>query len=316
MSAYHDLNPRTNQGFRSIDYTALCSPLRRRNPFLLRIAMAFLSKVRNMLTRSATKQIVGDLSTSNPPMFQAVRWISSKVFVGGLSYGIDDDGLKQAFSQYGQVIDAKVVFDRETNRSRGFGFVTFTSSEEASSAILALDGQDLDGRRVRVSYATEKARPSFGGGGGGYGPGGGGYGNVGGGYGASGDYSSIGGGGYSSGDISGGYNSTGVDYGDDKYGSSTSYFGKVGYGASKGGYGDGAYGGGRANSGDADARGSGTAYAGGNDGGSFNGGVPGSYGAGRVENTVTNIGDFGVSNSRNNDDNFSASSSNYGSFSR
>ncbi|GAB2251747.1 hypothetical protein Droror1_Dr00004594 [Drosera rotundifolia] len=280
--------------------------------------MAFLSKVGNMIARSATKKIGGDLSTSTPSI-QAVRWISSKVFVGGLSYGTDDGGLKQSFSQYGQVIDAKVVFDRETNRSRGFGFVTFTSSEEASSAIQALDGQDLDGRRVRVSYATEKARPSFSGGGGyGGGGGGGGYGDAVGGYGASGNYSSIGGGGYSSGDVSGGYNSTGsVDYGGNKYGSSTGYFGEVGYGASKGGYGDGAYGGdGRAKFQDVDGRGNGTAYAGGNDGGSFSGGVLGSNGGDGVENTVTNIEDFGVGSGRNNDDNFSPSSSNYGSFSR
>ncbi|CAB4269010.1 unnamed protein product [Prunus armeniaca] len=64
------------------------------------------------------------------------------------------------------VIDARIISDRETGRSRGFGFITFTSSEEASSAIQALDGHELHGRRVRVNYATDRPRPNFGDGGG------------------------------------------------------------------------------------------------------------------------------------------------------
>ncbi|KIK91376.1 hypothetical protein PAXRUDRAFT_62666, partial [Paxillus rubicundulus Ve08.2h10] len=78
-----------------------------------------------------------------------------------LSWNTTDDTLSQAFSQYGQVTDSIVMKDRETGRSRGFGFVTFNSQEEAQAAIDALHEQDLDGRRVRVNLAN--ARPSGGG---------------------------------------------------------------------------------------------------------------------------------------------------------
>ncbi|XP_028548269.1 glycine-rich RNA-binding protein 3, mitochondrial-like, partial [Dendrobium catenatum] len=115
--------------------------------------------------------------SSKPSIYQAVRCMSSsKVFVGGLSYGTDDQTLREAFSGYGEVIEARVILDRETGRSRGFGFITFTSGEEASAAITAMDGKKLHGRLVRVNYAND--RPS-GFGGGGYG-GGGSYGGGGG----------------------------------------------------------------------------------------------------------------------------------------
>ena len=91
---------------------------------------------------------------------------SAQLFIRGLSYSIDETSLREAFHKYGEVIEARVVVDRETSRSRGFGFVTFTFSEEASSAIQALDGQDLHGRRVRVNFATDRTRfDDYGGGG-------------------------------------------------------------------------------------------------------------------------------------------------------
>ncbi|KAG8652386.1 hypothetical protein MANES_06G084600v8 [Manihot esculenta] len=166
--------------------------------------MAFLSKVGNVLRQAGSKQINGELSASRPSLYQAIRCMSSsKLFIGGISYATDDTSLREAFSKYGEVIEARVILDRETGRSRGFGFVTYTSSEEASSAIQALDGQDLHGRRVKVNYANDRARGSFGGGG--YGAGGGGYGAGGGSYGA-------GGGGYGTG--SRGYNNNyGGSYG-------------------------------------------------------------------------------------------------------
>ncbi|XP_015572046.1 glycine-rich RNA-binding protein 2, mitochondrial [Ricinus communis] len=181
--------------------------------------MAFLSKVGNLLRQTATKQISNELSASRPSMFQAIRFMSSsKVFVGGISYQTDDTSLREAFGKYGEVIEARVIIDRETGRSRGFAFVTYTSSEEASSAIQALDGQDLHGRRVRVNYANDRPRTSFGGGGyggGGYGAGGGGYGAGGGGYGAGGGgYSSGGGYGAGGGAYGGNYGGTGGNYGD------------------------------------------------------------------------------------------------------
>ncbi|KAG2749060.1 hypothetical protein P692DRAFT_20805446 [Suillus brevipes Sb2] len=126
--------------------------------------------------------------------------MAAKVYVGNLSWNTTDDSLRQAFGEFGQVTDAIVMKDRETGRSRGFGFVTFNGSEDAEAAIQGMNEQELDGRRLRVNLAN--ARPSGGGGGGGYGGGGGGYGSGGGGYGGGG-YSSGGGGGYQGG--GGGY---------------------------------------------------------------------------------------------------------------
>ncbi|KAF8135646.1 hypothetical protein EV363DRAFT_1429362 [Boletus edulis] len=100
--------------------------------------------------------------------------MSAKLYVGNLSWNTTDDSLKQAFEQFGQVVDCIVMKDRETGRSRGFGFVTFNSGEEANGAINNMNEQDLDGRRIRVNLAN--AKPSGYGGGGG----GGGYNNSGG----------------------------------------------------------------------------------------------------------------------------------------
>ncbi|KAJ5801516.1 uncharacterized protein N7518_003584, partial [Penicillium psychrosexuale] len=99
----------------------------------------------------------------------------SKIYVGNLSWHTSDESLRAAFGEYGNIVDSIVMVDRETGRSRGFGFVTFSSAEEAEAAINALNEQDLDGRRIRVNLAN--ARPS---GGGGFG-GGGGAGGAGGG---------------------------------------------------------------------------------------------------------------------------------------
>ncbi|MFS7988356.1 putative RNA recognition motif domain, nucleotide-binding alpha-beta plait domain superfamily [Helianthus anomalus] len=154
--------------------------------------MAFVSKVGSLLKQSGSKHASMGLSSSNSPFFQAIRSMSSaKLFVGGLSYGTDEMGLRQAFQEYGEVIEAKVITDRDSGRSRGFGFVSYTSADAANTALQDMDGKDLHGRRIRVSFAQERPRPSFGGGG--YG-GAGGY-SAGGGYGGAGGYS-CGGGGY------------------------------------------------------------------------------------------------------------------------
>lgn len=105
--------------------------------------------------------------------------MSNKLFVGGLSWGTDDNGLFNAFSAYGNVSEAKVINDRETGRSRGFGFVTFDSADDAAAAIAATDGTELDGRSIRVNLAENKpggrgGRGGRGGDRGGYGGGGGG----------------------------------------------------------------------------------------------------------------------------------------------
>ena len=125
--------------------------------------------------------------------------MGNKLYVGNLSYNIRDDELHQAFAQYGSVTSAKVMMDRETGRSKGFGFVEMGSDPEAQAAINGMNGQPLDGRAIVVNEARPREeRP------GGYGggrSGGGGYG--GGGYGGGGGRS--GGGGYGGGGGGGGY---------------------------------------------------------------------------------------------------------------
>jgi RNA recognition motif-containing protein len=109
--------------------------------------------------------------------------MAKKLFVGGLSWGTVDASLRQAFEQFGDVSDAKVIMDRETGRSRGFGFVTMPDDAEATKAITAMDGAAIDGRAVKVSEAQERAPRAGGFGGGGGGGGGYGGGGNGGGYG-------------------------------------------------------------------------------------------------------------------------------------
>jgi len=98
--------------------------------------------------------------------------VAKKLYFGGLSYNTTDDSLKAAVQSYGTVSSAKVIMDRETGRSRGFGFVEMSTDDEADAVLKALDGQQVDGRMVRVSVA----RPPENGGGGGGGGRGGGYG--------------------------------------------------------------------------------------------------------------------------------------------
>ena len=100
--------------------------------------------------------------------------MAKKLFVGGLAWATTDDGLRQAFERFGQVAEAKVIMDRETGRSRGFGFVSFNDDGQGSAAMQEMDGGQLDGRTIKVNEAQERApRPGGGGGGGGYGGGGG-----------------------------------------------------------------------------------------------------------------------------------------------
>ena len=95
----------------------------------------------------------------------------NKVFVGSLSWNTGDQELQDLFSQVGAVEEVKVITDRETGRSRGFGFVTFSNSEDANSAVSKFDGTELDGRNLKVNIAEDKPRREGGGGSGGYGGG-------------------------------------------------------------------------------------------------------------------------------------------------
>lgn len=95
--------------------------------------------------------------------------MKNKLFVGGLAWATDDSGLRSAFESFGEVEEAKVIMERDTGRSRGFGFVTFTTDESAATAMGEMDGKELDGRTIRVNIAQER---SGGGGRGGRGGGG------------------------------------------------------------------------------------------------------------------------------------------------
>ena len=90
-----------------------------------------------------------------------------KLFVGSLSWNTNDAGLEEAFSKYGAITEAKVITNRETGRSRGFGFVTFEDEAAASTAMSEMNGTELDGRPITVNEAKEKRRDSRGPGGGG-----------------------------------------------------------------------------------------------------------------------------------------------------
>ena len=89
--------------------------------------------------------------------------MSKKLFVGGLSWNTTNSELQQAFEGCGAVAEAKVVTDRETGRSRGFGFVTFEEEQSATRAIEELDGSTLDGRTIKVDKANDRPRSDRGG---------------------------------------------------------------------------------------------------------------------------------------------------------
>lgn len=87
--------------------------------------------------------------------------MSKKLYVGNLSWNTQEDGFRSAFERFGELEEAKIIYDRETGRSRGFGFVTFAQDEEAMNAISEMDGQELDGRNLRVNEAQERKPSGF-----------------------------------------------------------------------------------------------------------------------------------------------------------
>jgi len=97
-----------------------------------------------------------------------------KLFVGNLPWGVDDQQLEEMFAQYGAVASAKVIQDRDTGRSRGFGFVEMEEDAAADDAVDALDGSEVNGRPLRVNEANDRPPRREGGGGGGGGNRGGG----------------------------------------------------------------------------------------------------------------------------------------------
>ncbi|KAK8498149.1 hypothetical protein V6N13_030016 [Hibiscus sabdariffa] len=137
--------------------------------------------------------------------------VEYRCFVGGLAWATDDRALEEAFSVYGEIVESKIINDRETGRSRGFGFVTFRDEKSMRDAIEGMNGQNLDGRNITVNEAQSRG-------------GGGGGGGRGGGYGGGGGYNRSGGGGGGYGRREGGYGNGG---------------GYGGGGRRDGGYGDG-----------------------------------------------------------------------------
>jgi hypothetical protein len=166
--------------------------------------------------------------------------MGNKLYVGNLAYSVRDESLQQAFGEFGTVTSAKVMMDRETGRSKGFGFVEMGSDAEAQAAINGMNGQPLEGRAIVVNEARPREeRPGgFGGGGGG---GRGGFGGGGGGYGGGGGRSGGGGYGGGGGGGGGGYGGGGGRSGGGGYGGGGGRSGGGGYG----GGGGGSYGGGR-----------------------------------------------------------------------
>jgi RNA recognition motif-containing protein len=155
--------------------------------------------------------------------------MGNKLYVGNLAYSVRDDSLQQAFGEFGTVTSAKVMMDRETGRSKGFGFVEMGSDAEAQAAINGMNGQALEGRAIVVNEARPREERPGGFGGGGGRSGGGGYGGG-------------GGGGYGGGAGGGGGRSP---YGGGGGGGGRSPYGGGGGGGGRSGGGGGGYGGGR-----------------------------------------------------------------------
>ncbi len=138
---------------------------------------------------------------------------NKKLFVANIHFGLDDDGLREVFETVGEVLSAKVVKDKYTGRSRGFGFVEMATAEECVEAKNKLNGHEVQGKELKVDEARDNRTPGSGGGGGdrGYGGGGGdrGYGGGGGGGGYGGGSNRGSGGGHRGGERSGGDRSGG-----------------------------------------------------------------------------------------------------------
>ncbi len=94
--------------------------------------------------------------------------MANKLYVGNLSYQTSTDNLRNAFANYGEVVSCTIVVDRYTNQSKGFAFVEFADAEAAQAAIGGMNGQNLDGRQIKVNEANDKPRTDRGNGGGGY----------------------------------------------------------------------------------------------------------------------------------------------------
>ncbi|XP_004494218.1 small RNA-binding protein 11, chloroplastic [Cicer arietinum] len=107
-------------------------------------------------------RLVGCSHSVSPFLLTFRRAIAFKLFVGGLSFHATEKTLSDAFSNYGQVVEAKVIKDRVSERSKGYGFVTFASQDEAENAIAEMNEKALDGRVIFVDYAKPDTKRSMG----------------------------------------------------------------------------------------------------------------------------------------------------------
>ncbi|KAL2649917.1 hypothetical protein R1flu_018045 [Riccia fluitans] len=117
-----------------------------------------VQKVGTNASRSVLSQNVGAAAVPGLFFMQSRGMASSKLFIGGLAWGTDEKTLRDAFSSFGEVTDVRIITDRDTGRSRGFGFVSYTSDAEAQNALQEMDGRDLAGRTIRVDYATDRTQ--------------------------------------------------------------------------------------------------------------------------------------------------------------
>jgi RNA recognition motif-containing protein len=106
-------------------------------------------------------RLLADGPGFNDPLIKPGEGIFSmakKLYVGNLSYNTTEDGLRNLFADFGNVASAKIIFDRETGNSKGFGFIEMSTEEEASAAIAGTNGREFDGRELRVNEAMDKPR--------------------------------------------------------------------------------------------------------------------------------------------------------------
>tara|TARA_Y100000385_G_C13080568_1_gene633670 strand:+ start:929 stop:1288 length:360 start_codon:yes stop_codon:yes gene_type:complete len=117
-----------------------------------------------LVVGGSADELLVQVSVRNPNFGNALRIdevctlnnMNSKLYIGNLSFNTTEDGLRDAFGQFGDITDVYVAMDRETGRPRGFAFITYSNADEASAAISAMDGQDLDGRNLKVNEAKPK----------------------------------------------------------------------------------------------------------------------------------------------------------------
>ncbi|KAI5062733.1 hypothetical protein GOP47_0023272 [Adiantum capillus-veneris] len=121
-----------------------------------------MAQVRSSLIRGLSQALSGNRrqQAGLPSVYMVARSFSdAKLFVGGLSFRTTEDGLRDCFAAHGDISDVRIITDRETGRSRGFGFVTYYNDSDAETALTKLQGHNLDGRAIRVDRASARPPP-------------------------------------------------------------------------------------------------------------------------------------------------------------